>query len=226
VVIDPGHGGHDTGAIGSSGVQEKDVVLSISQYIAPYLQKYGIQTFYTRNKDIYLSLEERTLYANQMRADVFVSVHANSALRKQACGIETYYLNTTSDEYSLRLASLENKGSNKPISALKFILTDLSLQASSQESYRLALQVQKLMVKEAKRIEPKIHDLGVKPSLFYVLLGAKMPAILVETAFISNAQEEKLLTQAAYQRLIAKAIALAIVDYSRASLTIAHPFKQ
>ena len=220
VVIDPGHGGHDSGALGPGGAREKDVVLAISKQLQRMLEASGVETYMTRSDDTFISLEERTAIANGKQADAFVSVHANSATHGRAHGIETYYLNVTSDRYAIRLAAVENKTSEEQVTDLQLILADLSTKANSVQSIGLARQVQKRMVTAARPLNPQVKDLGVKASLFYVLLGARMPAILAETSFISNVVEAKLLTSEAYQSHLARAIAEAVTEHLKAPVQL------
>ena len=225
VVIDPGHGGHDSGAIGPGGAREKDVVLAIGKQLQRMLEVSGVETHMTRSDDTFISLEERTAIANGKQADAFVSVHANSATHGRAHGIETYYLNVTSDRYAIRLAAVENKTSEEQVTDLQLILADLSTKANSVQSIGLARQVQKRMVLAARPLNPQTKDLGVKASLFYVLLGARMPAILAETSFISNLREAKLLTSEAYQTSLARAIAEAVTEHLKAPVQMSESEK-
>lgn len=220
VVIDPGHGGHDSGALGPGGAREKDVVLAISKQLQRMLEASGVETHMTRSDDTFISLEERTAIANGKQADAFVSVHANSATHGRAHGIETYYLNVTSDRYAIRLAAVENKTSEEQVTDLQLILADLSTKANSVQSIGLARQVQKRMVSAVRPLNPQTKDLGVKASLFYVLLGARMPAILAETSFISNVREAKLLTSGPYQSGLARAIADAVIEHLKAPVQL------
>lgn len=213
VVVDPGHGGYDSGAVGPRHVREKTVTLAIATLVQQILEARGVETIMTRKDDSYVSLNDRTALANRFGADAFVSIHANSARNKKARGIETYTLNTTSDRYAIRLAAIENQTSEKQVSDLQLILADLSTKANSAESVALARRVQRKMMVQARTLNRKTRDLGVKASLFYVLLGARMPSILVETSFISNADEARLLNSGAYQRKLATAIADALTEH-------------
>jgi len=207
VVIDPGHGGKDSGARGPHGVLEKDVVLAIARQVAADLEGRGVEVTLTRTDDTFVPLEERTALANRAGADLFISVHANSHRKKDVRGIETYYLNVTDDRYALRLAALENQTNEEQVGDVQLILADLSIKASTARSQALARDVQARLIRAARKHKVESRDLGVKPSLFYVLLGARMPSILVETSFISNATEEQLLTNPRYQAALASAIA-------------------
>lgn len=208
VVIDPGHGGKDTGAIGKRGTREKDLVLSISRKLKRRLEAMGLEVLLTRDRDEFLELEERTRFANDKHADLFISVHVNAAENRRAYGIETYTLNLNSDRYAMRLAARENASSSKSIGDLQFILADLATKANTDDSVRLARLVQGEMVGTLRRsYGSKIRDLGVKQALFFVLVGAKMPAILVEAAFVSNPDEELRLRSDKYQEETARSIA-------------------
>ena len=213
VVLDAGHGGHDSGAVGPGGAREKDVVLAITKDVQQLLDAAGVEALMTRSDDTFVSLEERTAIANRVGADAFVSIHANSAPHGRARGIETYYLNVAADRYALRLAALENQTSEEQVDDLQLILADLSTKANTQESVGLARRVQRRLVEYARPLNRQTRDLGVKASLFYVLLGARMPSILVETSFISNADEARLLLSGPYQARLAKAIAQAITEH-------------
>jgi N-acetylmuramoyl-L-alanine amidase len=213
VVIDPGHGGHDSGAIGRSGVKEKDVALSIALKLKERLLRSGLDVVLTREDDRFVPLEARASIANKAKGDLFISIHCNSASRRSLRGIETYTLNTAGDKYSIRLAARENSASERRISDLQFILADLATKANTDESGKLAEQVQKSLVSDLSGKYSGVRDLGTKEALFYVLLGAKMPAILVETSFLSHPEEERRLRSSSYQRDLARAIASGIGDF-------------
>jgi N-acetylmuramoyl-L-alanine amidase len=213
VVIDPGHGGHDTGTVGADGTKEKDVALAISRRLRTILTEQGLEVTLTRESDRFVRLEDRARMANIARADLFISVHCNSLPQKSIRGIETYTLNLASDRYAIRLAARENATSEKGLSDLQFLLADLATRANTEESVRLASRVQAGLVSRLTSKERKIHDLGTKEALFYVLLGTKMPAILVEAGFLSNAEEEKRLSTPAYQDEVARALAAGVQDF-------------
>lgn len=214
VVIDPGHGGHDSGAVGKSGTYEKDVSLSISKKLAALLRSDGYEVVLTRQDDRFIPLDGRTQIANSAQGDLFLSIHCNSAVSRKLHGVETYTLNVSSDRYAMRLAARENAASEEGMNDLQFILADLNTKANTEDSTRLAQRVQESLVTSLRGKHGTVKDLGHKEALFYVLLGAKMPAILVETAFISNADEEKKLRSAAYQADVAKAIAQGIAAFT------------
>jgi N-acetylmuramoyl-L-alanine amidase len=213
VVIDAGHGGHDSGAIGPGGTREKDVSLALAHRVGELLTAAGMNVLLTRDDDTFVRLEDRARIANEARGDLFVSIHCNSAPTPVYRGIETYTLNTSSDRYSIRLAARENSSSERGISDLQFILADLATKANTEESQRLATAVQKSVIGNLRARYKSVHDLGTKEALFYVLLGAKMPAILVETSFLSNPEEEKRLASRGYQEDVAQAIATGVQDF-------------
>ncbi len=215
IVIDPGHGGKDPGAIGYlKGVREKNVTLEISRRLAKKIrQRLGCEALLTRNSDTFLSLEERTAIANTKNADLFISIHTN-ANRAMACrGIETYFLNLATDEDAILVAARENATSAKNISDLQTIFSDLMKNAMIDESSRLAGYVQESLIGKLKQKYKWIKDKGVKKAPFYVLLGAEMPCILIETAFITNPRECRRLNSAEYQEDVADAIATGLQRY-------------
>lgn len=213
VVIDAGHGGHDTGAIGKKGTREKDVALAISLRLAKILEEAGMDVVLTRDDDTFVRLEDRTRMANDARGDLFISVHCNAAVNRKLRGVETYTLNLSSDRYAMRLAARENASSEKSISDLQFILADLATKANTEESTRLAEHVHGSIVGSLRAKYSDVKDLGNKEALFYVLLGARMPAILVETSFLSHPEEEKRLATPAYQERLAKSIAEGVLAF-------------
>jgi N-acetylmuramoyl-L-alanine amidase len=213
VVIDAGHGGHDAGAEGAAGTQEKAVALQIALRLGQVLSDQGLEVVQTREDDHFVRLEDRARLANEARGDLFISIHCNSGTQSSWRGVETYSLNLTSDRYAIRLAARENTSSAKTMSDLQFLLADLATRAHTDESARLAERVQHSLVSRMAAKYPKTRDLGRKEALFYVLLGAKMPAILVETAFLSNPEDEKRLASSAYQDEVARSIAAGVQDF-------------
>ena len=214
IVIDPGHGGEDTGAIGKSGLMEKDVVLDIALELARIIKKNtDIEVILTRDSDTTLKLSERAALAREKKADLFISIHANANKNKKFSGVEVYYLNNTDDRASQKVAMLENMNSDKSISDLKMTLLDLAISANVDESMRLAQFVQNGIVSKLRSKYPDVKDRGVKYALFYVLFGTEVPSILVETSFISNPVEEKRLRSKEYKRLIAEGIYEGIIKY-------------
>ncbi|MGD8286201.1 MAG: N-acetylmuramoyl-L-alanine amidase, partial [Desulfobacterales bacterium] len=224
IVIDPGHGGRDHGAPGYlKGVHEKDIVLQIARRLAKKVRKeLGYEVIMTRNSDRFLTLEERTAIANTKNADLFLSIHTNSHRDRRAYGIETYFLNLATDDEAIRVAAIENATSTKNISDLQTILYDLMQNAKINESSRLASHVQGRMVGYLKQKRySRIKDKGVKQAPFYVLLGAQMPAILVETSFISNPRECKRLLDPKYQERLCDGIIKGIRGYVKETIPTA-----
>jgi len=207
VVIDPGHGGHDPGAVGPNGIQEKDVVLAIGLRLRElFKEELGLDVVMTRSTDVFIPLEERTAIANKVGADLFLSVHANAAPNRLAAGIETYYLNLAKTDKVAQLAAKENGTSLDKVSVLQAILFDLMANYKLNDSAHLADEVQKALHKKIRTHYSDVKNLGVKQGPFYVLIGASMPSILVETAFLSNAVEEFRLKDPAYQEMAAEGI--------------------
>jgi len=219
IVIDAGHGGKDPGAKGYyRKAREKDITLSIAKRLKKKLEaRIGCQVIMTRNGDQFLTLEERTAFANTKEADLFISIHVNAHRNKNAYGVETYFLNLATDEDAIRVAAMENATSTKNISDLQTILMDLMQNAKINESSRLASHVQTHMVGHLRKNYSSIKDKGVKQAPFYVLLGAQMPAILVETSFISNPRECERLMDPAYQDRLSDGIVLGIENYIKAT---------
>lgn len=214
IVVDPGHGGKDPGAVGLSGLQEKDVVLSIGHMVAKKLKDdLGIDAVMTRSTDVFIELQERTAIANQVGADLFISIHANAALNRKANGIETYYLNLAKTEKAAQLAARENGTSLEKVSLLQAVLFDLMANYKLNDSAHLAEEVQKALYKRISGQDPSTKNLGVKQGPFYVLVGATMPSILVESAFISNPHEEAKLGDPKYLEQTAEGIIDGVVSY-------------
>ncbi len=221
IVVDAGHGGHDPGATGPRRVREKDVTLAMARKLARRLRAAGFEVVLTRRDDRYLALEERTAIANTARADLFVSIHANAHPRRSMSGVETYFLNVADDRYAARLAARENGLDLGGEREAMRILTDLDAKASAGASRRLARLVQHEVTSGVRSHVGEVRDLGVKGALFYVLLGARMPAVLVETAFISNRDEERRLASARYQDEVAASVTRAVSSFARGGARIA-----
>lgn len=214
IVLDPGHGGKDTGAISANGVYEKDIVLQIAKKLKKRLEATtGCRVVLTRTTDRFLSLEERTAIANANKADLFVSLHTNAHDDQRLRGTETYFLNLSKDKESARVAALENATSTRKISDLEHILKDIMLNTKINESAQLAKSVQQKMISDLSRRYDGVKDLGVKQAPFYVLLGAEMPSVLIETAFISNRAEEQRLRDGNFQENLAAGISRGIEAY-------------
>jgi N-acetylmuramoyl-L-alanine amidase len=214
IVIDPGHGGKDPGCRSHGKYKEKNITLSLAKRLATRLKKeIGCEVLLTRNKDAFLTLEQRTAIANMEKADLFISLHVNAHKDKRIHGLETYFLNMATDQQAVMVAARENATSEKSISDLQNILNDLMMNTKIRESSRLAHQVQKGMVGGANHRYKGIRSLGVKQAPFYVLIGAQMPAVLVEVGFLSNDNERKRLVSKAYQERLAAGISEGIKRY-------------
>jgi N-acetylmuramoyl-L-alanine amidase len=215
IAIDAGHGGKDGGAVGFyKGVYEKDIVLAIAKRLAQKIrQNIQCEIIMTRNDDQFLPLEERSKIANANNADLFISIHTNAHPNHSVYGFETYYLNLTSDDDAIRVAALENEVSGRKMNDLDTILHDLMQNAKINESSRLAGHVQNSIFQHLKKYYRFIKDNGVKQAPFYVLMGAEMPAILIETGFISNQRDCRRLTNPAFQNHLCSAVVDGIKNY-------------
>ncbi|MFZ5562409.1 MAG: N-acetylmuramoyl-L-alanine amidase [Thermodesulfobacteriota bacterium] len=217
IVIDAGHGGRDGGAPGyRKGVHEKAITLSLARKLADQVRReIGCEVILTRSGDSFLTLEERTAIANTKNADLFVSIHTNACRSNGVYGIETYILNIATDEDAMEVAARENATSTKNISDLQMILRDLMQNTKINESSRLAGFVQTSLCGHLKKNYSRIKDKGVKQAPFYVLLGAQMPAILIEAGFISDKTECDRLANESYQNKVCEGIVKGIKDYMR-----------
>lgn len=216
IVLDPGHGGRDPGAIGFGGIAEKDVVLSVARKLARKLQReMGIEVVLTRKDDSFVRLEDRTAMANAEDADLFVSLHMNASPNSDARGLETYYLDNTNDEASIRLAARENGTARNKVSDLQFILSDMTQNMKLEDSITLAHRLQGSLVASMAREMADVRDLGVKKALFYVLVGARMPSVLVEMFFITNRSEGRAMTQERYQDAVVDSLYEGIQKYNQ-----------
>jgi N-acetylmuramoyl-L-alanine amidase len=214
IVIDPGHGGRDTGAISCNRVTEKDITLAIAQELKGSLETaFGCKVILTRTRDQFVTLDERTRMANAAKADLFVSIHANAHKDPTLSGIETYSLNFARDQESARVAALENAPSKKTLSDIRPLLQKLLLTTKTTESESLAKHVQRNIIAKLRAKGDKVRDLGVKQAPFLVLLGADMPSVLIETAFLTNARDECRLKDRQFQQNLVKGITLGIESY-------------
>jgi len=214
IVIDPGHGGHDTGTIGPNGLEEKDLVLDVGRRLGKLLEtRLGAEVVYTRKDDTFIPLETRTAVANQARADLFVSIHANSSHDPAARGVETYYLNFTSSPEALEVAARENAVSEKSIYELRDLVKKIALKEKIEESREFAGDVQESLHSGLAAKSPAIRDRGVKKAPFIVLIGANMPSILAEISFVSNPTDERRLETAEYRQRIAESLYRGIAKY-------------
>jgi N-acetylmuramoyl-L-alanine amidase len=216
VVIDPGHGGPRPGTIGRSGLQEKEVNLAVALALRTLLRdKAGIDAVLTRESDVDVGLDDRTVIANQKRADLFVSIHANAHRDRKRGGVETFFLNISPDPSVIELAAAENATSTKNIGEMKTILQKIVQNSKIQESRDLAEAVQKNLCRALSRDLPGIKNLGVKGGPFWVLIGGEMPSVLVEISHLSNAKEEARLKTKNYRNLAAQGIYDGIMEYVR-----------
>lgn len=219
VVLDPGHGGEDFGAVGVGGLLEKDVALDVALRTKKLIEAGGTyRVVLTRNQDKFVPLADRMSLANRLKAKLFVSIHANASVSKELSGIETYYLDNKSDKASEKLAERENRagaaGSGQS-NDLSFMLSDLIQNAKLPESIALARAVQRSIISQARQEASDTRDLGVKSGPFYVLVGAHMPCVLIEVAFIDNAREGRLLGDVQFRDVLAQGIASGVSDFSR-----------
>jgi N-acetylmuramoyl-L-alanine amidase len=214
IVIDPGHGGYDTGTIGPSGLREKDLVLDIGLRLRKLIEtQTNSEVFMTRSTDKFIPLEERTAIANEDGADLFISIHANASRDHSVRGIETYFLNFTSDPEALRLAARENATSQESVHELQNLVQKIALNNKIEESQELARNIQTGLYKRMSSISRGIHNRGVRKAPFVVLIGASMPSILTEISFLSNSHSERLLKSPSYREQIAKALFNGIENY-------------
>ncbi len=214
IVIDPGHGGHDTGTVGPSGLMEKDLVLDIGRRVGKLLEKKsGVEVVLTRDDDTFVPLENRTALANQNQADLFVSLHANSSPNPEIRGVETYYLHFTESKDALEVAARENAVSQKSIHELQDLLKGIAVNEKREESKELAQDLQAAMVSNLVKANRHLKNRGVKKAPFVVLVGANMPSVLSEISFLSNPSDEKLLKEPSYRQKVAVALYAGLAKY-------------
>ena len=215
VVIDAGHGGHDTGSIGPGGLREKDLVLDIASRLGELIQsRLGAEVIHTRTDDQFIPLKERTKLANISQADLFVSVHANSSRLKNIRGVETYYLSFTTSSSAMAVASRENAAAQRSIHELQGLLSKIALTEKIQESREFAGQIQKALYSGLSGETKGLRNRGVRKAPFMVLIGAEMPAVLAEVGFLSNASDEKLLKAGSYRQKVAEHIYKGVEKYA------------
>jgi N-acetylmuramoyl-L-alanine amidase len=214
IVVDAGHGGHDTGTIGPNGLMEKDLVLDVALKLGKLLEsRLGAEVVYTRDDDTFIPLETRTAIANKEQADMFISIHANSSSDSAARGVETYYLNFTSSRDALEVAARENSVSEKSIHELQDLVKKIALKEKIEESREFAADVQQSLYTGLNTRNPGIRNRGVKKAPFIVLIGANMPSILAEISFVSNPGDEKKLKTNDYRQRIADSLYKGINKY-------------
>lgn len=215
IVIDAGHGGKDPGTIGN-GVVEKEQTLIFAQELGKRLQRAGYIIYYTRTSDVYIPLEKRTELANTKKADLFISIHCNSHHDKRIAGFETYYLSTQgSDKRATFVASRENGVSANKLNSLQIILSDITLDSKQGESRSIAQHIQQSVLQHARQQAYSIKDKGVRSAPFFVLVGARMPSVLVELGYLSNKQEANILVKPAYRKAVTQGIVDAIQSYQK-----------
>ncbi len=214
VVLDPGHGGHDTGTIGPGGLMEKDLVLDVAKRLGELItQRLGSEVIYTRADDSFVPLEMRTELANEKHADLFLSIHANSSRLTRISGSETFYLNFTTSASALEVAARENATSQKSIYELQSLLQKIALKEKIQESREFAGIIQKSLQSGLWRARG-VKDRGVKQAPFVVLIGAQMPSVLAEVAFLSNPRDEAQLKRPEYRQRVAEALYKGLSQYA------------
>ncbi len=214
VALDPGHGGTENGAVGPTGLKEKDVTLAIARYAAEALKKGGLTPALTRDTDKTVSLEERSAIALAVGADLFVSIHANADQTGKQQGVETYYLDVGADQYAARLAARENRAAGRNIGAYRLVLADLTTRANTSLSRHLARSVQKSLHQAARIGRPRLPNRGVRKAIFYVLLTARVPGVLTEVSFISHPRGEAALRRPETLKRLGESIARGILRYA------------
>jgi N-acetylmuramoyl-L-alanine amidase len=220
ILLDAGHGGHDTGSIGPSGLVEKDLVLDVTRRLGELIQKdLGAEVFYTRTDDTFISLESRADMANEKKADLFLSIHANSSPLKAVSGAEAYYLSITTSRAALEVAARENAGSQRSVHELEELVQKIALKEKVDESKEFALKVQTAMSALNVKTSIRPRERGIKKAPFVVLIGASMPSVLVEIGFLSNSREEALLKQPEHRQRIAEALYKGLSQYA---MTLSH----
>jgi N-acetylmuramoyl-L-alanine amidase len=215
IVLDPGHGGHDTGTIGPEGLREKDLVLDVSKRLGALIEdRMGSEVIYTRSDDTFIPLERRTEIANEAKADLFLSIHANSSTLRTAAGVETYYLSFTTSQTALDLAARENAGSQETVYDLQDLLQKIALKDKVEESRDFATRVQTALFALSAKTNVRAKDRGIKKAPFVVLIGANMPSVLAEVGFISNAHDETTMKRQEYRERIAEALYKGVSGYA------------
>jgi N-acetylmuramoyl-L-alanine amidase len=206
IVIDAGHGGHDPGTIGRGGLQEKELVLDVALRVAELVRdELGTEVVLTRSTDVFVPLEERTAIANSRAADLFLSIHANSSRNPRARGIETYFLNFARNAHAEAVAARENAISPATLKDLQSLVKAITLNSKIDESREFASSVQDSLVTGTRAQHP-VPDRGVHTAPFYVLIGANMPAVLAEIAFLSHSEDEKRLRSPEYRAMLARSL--------------------
>jgi N-acetylmuramoyl-L-alanine amidase len=215
IVIDPGHGGHDSGTLGADGIEEKDVVLDVALRLGKLLHdRLGSEIIYTRSDDTFIPLETRTAIANKAQADLFLSIHANSSPDSSARGVETYYLNFTSSPDALETAARENAVSDQSIHQLSDLVKKIALKDKIEESREFAGDVQQGLYGGLQKGNAGLKDRGVKKAPFVVLIGANMPSILAEISFVTNEKDARQLQEPEYRERVAESLYKGVAKYA------------
>lgn len=213
IVLDPGHGGHDTGTIGPGGLAEKDLVLDVAKRLGALIaERLGSEVIFTRSDDTFIPLHDRTALARDKRADLFLSIHANSSRARTVAGSETYYLSLTGASDELDVAARENATSDKSIFELQDMVQKIARTQKVQESREFASTMQKALQTGLWR--GRVRDRGVKKAPFVVLIGADVPSVLAEIDFLSNPREERLLKRPDHRQKVADALFKGVSDYA------------
>ena len=216
VVIDAGHGGHDEGTRGPKGLLEKDLVLDVALRVGKLIsEKMPVEVIYTRTNDTFVPLEGRTALANEKKADLFLSIHANSSPYARIAGVETYYLNFPDSREAAALAARENASSEKSVFELQDVIQKITSHDKAEESRDFAGRVQTSLQALSARNFPGIKNRGVKKAPFVVLIGAHMPSILAEVGFLTNSREETLLKRSDYRQKLAEALFRGVEKYAQ-----------
>ena len=214
IVLDPGHGGKQHGAISDSGVSEKEITLDIALRLRRLMQDASFEVMMTRQTDQTVPLDKRVAFANTNSADLFVSIHVNWMEPREIRPLETYYVGPTEDPAALRLASVENRESGYSLSDYRRLLEKIYIDARRDESHTLAKAINGELYRSLSQVNPELENRGVKMAPFVVLLGTEMPAILVEVSCLSNKHDVGLLTRADYREKIAVALMRGIRSYA------------
>jgi N-acetylmuramoyl-L-alanine amidase len=215
VVIDAGHGGHDQGTASAKGLLEKDLVLDIALRAGALIEdRLRAEVIYTRSTDVFVPLESRTALANEKKADLFISIHANASSVPSVSGVETYFLNFTEARDALAVAARENASSMESISELHDLIQKITLHDKAEESKDLAGSIQSSLFALYSRSFPVERDRGVRRAPFVVLIGATMPSVLAEIGFLSNPKEEALLRKPEYRQKVAEALVRGVEHYA------------
>lgn len=223
IAIDPGHGGHDTGTIGPTGLMEKNLTLDVALRLQKLLEKeLGAEVILTREDDSFVPLENRIALANEQQADLFLSIHANSSRNRAIRGVESFILNVSNDPEVLALAARENALAQKSIHELQDLVRRITRNEKLAESREFALEIQQHLHGELRRVARQIRNRGVKQAPFVVLIGGNMPSVLIEISFLSNPQDEKFLKTPEGRQRVAEALLAGMTEYLKNLNSVAY----